>query len=116
VFRGEPMESRELTSWKEIATFLGITERTAQKWEAERKLPVRRLPGGRGRVAADVHDLEAWKRAAHTEQQGVGVIYRWPLSKDLIAEVRITGGAVTPGHLEVLRQFLDLAKNAVETE
>ena len=109
------MEARELTSWKEISAFLGVNVRTAQKWENERKLPIRRLPGGRGRVAADVHDLEVWKRAAHTDQQGAGVIYRWPLSKDLIAEVRITGGTVTPANLEVLRQYLELAKNAVQT-
>src|SRR5689334_4174929 len=53
---GDPMESatHELTSWKEIASYLGVNLRTAQKWEEERNLPVRRLPGGRGRVAADV--------------------------------------------------------------
>jgi hypothetical protein len=114
VFRGDPMETRELTSWKEIASFLGVNERTAQKWETERKLPVRRLPGGRGRVAADVAALDAWKRTAPDEAHASGAVYRWPLSKDLIAEVRITGGSVTSAHLEVLRQFLDLAKNAVQ--
>jgi len=109
------MESRELTSWKEIAGFLGVNVRTAQKWETERKLPVRRLPGGRGRVAADVPALDAWKRTTPDEQSVPGAVYRWPLSKDLMAELRITGGTVTPAHLEVLRQYLELAKNAVQT-
>lgn len=116
VFRGDPMdERRELTSWKEIAAFLGVNVRTAQKWENERKLPVRRLPGGRGRVAADVAALDAWKRSTPDDNPASGVVYRWPLSKDIIAEVKITGGPVTPAHLEVLRQYLDLAKNAVQT-
>lgn len=54
----------ELTSWKEIATYLGIAVRTAQVWERERNLPVRRLPGGRGRVSVRVAELEKWKTSA----------------------------------------------------
>lgn len=56
-----PATSPELTSWKEIATFLGVSVRTAQKWEAERGLPVRRLPGGRSHVSARIEDLAAWR-------------------------------------------------------
>jgi hypothetical protein len=52
-----------LSSWKEIAAYLGVNVRTAQKWEAERGLPVRRLPGGRGRVMASVEELDAWLEA-----------------------------------------------------
>ena len=52
-----------LSSWKEIAAYLGVTVRTAQKWEAERGLPVRRLPGGRGRVMASVEEMDAWLEA-----------------------------------------------------
>ncbi len=66
--------SRELTSWKEIADYLGITVRTAQKWEQERGLPVRRLPGGRGRVYALVAELDAWKGAGvHPGNSGARV-------------------------------------------
>jgi hypothetical protein len=53
----------ELSSWKEIAAYLGVGLRTAQIWERERALPVRRLPGGRGRVIATVAELDAWKRS-----------------------------------------------------
>ena len=52
-----------LSSWKEIAAYLGVNVRTAQKWEAERGLPVRRLPGGRGRVMASVEEMDAWLEA-----------------------------------------------------
>jgi hypothetical protein len=58
-------DERELFSWKEIAAHLGVSVRTAQLWERQRGLPVRRLPGGaRGRVAAWLHELEDWKRSA----------------------------------------------------
>ena len=36
-----------LTSWKEIANHLQVTVRTAQLWEKQRDLPVRRVPGRR---------------------------------------------------------------------
>jgi len=54
---------RELTSWKEIAQFLGVSVRSAQRYETEMGLPVRRLGGDKGRaVAATVDDLVAWKK------------------------------------------------------
>ena len=49
-----------LTTWKEIAAFLGRDERTAKRWEATRSLPVRRVPGGRSTVFAYRHELEDW--------------------------------------------------------
>lgn len=58
---------RLLSSWKEIASHLGVTVRTAQKWETERGLPVRRVPGGRGRVIAKVDELSAWLHSRPTE-------------------------------------------------
>ncbi|MBI1873478.1 MAG: hypothetical protein HYS05_06255 [Acidobacteria bacterium] len=51
-----------MTSWKEIADYLRVAERTAQKWEIERGLPVRRLPGPKGRVSSDPTDLDRWKQ------------------------------------------------------
>lgn len=56
-----PGRSDELNSWKDIASYLGVTVRTAQLWERERALPVHRLPGRRGRVYAYIEELEAWK-------------------------------------------------------
>ncbi|MEO8812214.1 MAG: hypothetical protein ABI376_04790 [Caulobacteraceae bacterium] len=52
-----------LGSWKEVATYLQCSERTAKRWEAERGLPIRRLPGGgKSRIHADVAELETWRR------------------------------------------------------
>lgn len=53
----------QLSSWKEIASYLRVGVRTAQMWERERGLPIRRIPGPRGRVLANVEELEAWKHS-----------------------------------------------------
>ena len=55
------MDDRELTSWKEIAEYLQLSVRTAQAWEKERGLPVRRMPGSRSRVEVRTSELERWK-------------------------------------------------------
>ena len=60
----EDSQTRVLNSWKEIATFLRVSVRTAHMWEAERGLPVKRLPGRRGMVWADVAELDAWRESA----------------------------------------------------
>jgi tetratricopeptide (TPR) repeat protein len=50
-----------LGSWKEIAAFFDKDVRTVRRWEAERSLPVHRIPGGRrGGVYAYVSELQAW--------------------------------------------------------
>src|ERR1051326_8246618 len=50
-----------LTSWKEIATYLGREVRTVIRWEKERGLPVHRVPGGQGRsVFAFTDELDRW--------------------------------------------------------
>ena len=55
--------SGRLNSWKEIAAFFGRDERTVKRWEHQRGLPVRRIPGGgRSPVYAYRHDLETWLR------------------------------------------------------
>jgi Tfp pilus assembly protein PilF len=51
-----------LSSWKEVAAFFQRTERTVRRWEVERGLPIRRLPGAvKSRIFAEVAELEAWR-------------------------------------------------------
>jgi len=70
----EETPALRLSGWKEIATYLGRGERTVKRWEAERDLPVRRLPGGgRASVHAYTNELEHWLQSnrgplAHEEQ------------------------------------------------
>jgi Tol biopolymer transport system component len=55
-----PSEGR-LESWKEIASYLNRDVRTVQRWEQNKGLPVRRLPGGEmARVYALRSELDAW--------------------------------------------------------
>jgi tetratricopeptide (TPR) repeat protein len=52
-----------LKSWKEIASYFEVDERTAKRWEAGRGLPVHRLPGTqRAGVFAYRDELDAWLR------------------------------------------------------
>ena len=54
----------QLHGWKEIAAYLGRDERTAKRWEKQRGLPVRRIPGsGRANVYVLISELEAWLSA-----------------------------------------------------
>lgn len=52
----------ELSTWKEIARYLGVSQRTAQNWKKEKGMPVRQFPGERSRVLAFKHELDEWKR------------------------------------------------------
>ncbi len=44
------------------------------------------------------------------------VKYCWPLSKNIMADVVITGTDIDASHLEMLRKYLDLAKSALEPD
>jgi hypothetical protein len=61
VGKGEPAQF--LTGWKAIAAHLGVDKSTAQRWVKTRGLPVKNLPGTRGKPAADPADLDAWLRS-----------------------------------------------------
>src|SRR5215510_5841232 len=50
-----------LNSWQDVASYLGVSVRTAQKWEKTLGLPIRRMPGPRGRIVADPAELDRWK-------------------------------------------------------
>lgn len=61
---GTRVESRKLSSWKEIASYLNRDVRTAQRWEKQEELPVRRLlHAQRGSVFAYTADLDDWIEA-----------------------------------------------------
>jgi len=56
-----------LSSWKEIAQYVGKGVRTVQRWERETGLPVRRPQGeGKGKVLAFPSEIDGWMRAAFT--------------------------------------------------
>jgi len=56
-----PQQSELLTSWKEIASYLGKGVRTVQRWEQQFGLPVRRPnEKAKGIVHATRQELDAW--------------------------------------------------------
>jgi len=57
----DPPVGRRLGSWKEIASHLGRSVRTVQRWEREQGLRVHRLPHNKqSSVYAYAHELDEW--------------------------------------------------------
>jgi hypothetical protein len=64
------MAGQVLTSWKEIAAYLGKGVRTVQRWETELGLPVRRPGSERHIVLALPTELDDWARQQHSCSKG----------------------------------------------
>jgi hypothetical protein len=57
-------KSGSLTSWKEIAAYLGCDKRTCCRWEKSLGLPVHRMEGAhKSRVYARKEELDAWRKS-----------------------------------------------------
>jgi len=78
-----------LSSWKEIAAYLGVSVRTTQKWEAERGLPVRRIPGGRGRVMVSTAELSSWLESRATTPPPVEPVVPTPAVNSRVMSWRL---------------------------
>jgi hypothetical protein len=54
---------RLLSSWKELATYLGCDKRTCYRWEKSLGLPIRRVEGAsRSRVFAYADEIDRWRK------------------------------------------------------
>ena len=59
-----------LTSWKEIAQYIGKGVRTVQRWEGELGFPVRRMQAGRkSSVLAVPGEIDAWVQSQRLGEQ-----------------------------------------------
>jgi hypothetical protein len=66
----DPLARKRLDSWKEIAVFFARAERTVKRWEAERGLPVHRVPGkSRSAVFAYSDELSDWLKGEGQEAE-----------------------------------------------
>jgi len=71
---GAASMSHALTSWKEIAAYVGKSVRTVQRWESQLGLPVRRPnPGDRNIVLALPEELDRWLLRRMTPRTSVHV-------------------------------------------
>jgi hypothetical protein len=88
-------QRRELSTWQQIADYLGVSTRTAQIWERHQGLPVHRLRGEKSRVWSFTDELEAWRRksaaAAALRQEKLGIrLWPWALAVVLLAAAGFT--------------------------
>jgi excisionase family DNA binding protein len=56
------IEPAVLTSWKEVASYLGKGVRTVQRWEKQDGLPIRRI-AGTSKIIVNRHELDRWLQA-----------------------------------------------------
>jgi hypothetical protein len=110
----EASRPRELTGWKEIADYLGVNLRTAQKWERLRGLPVRRRSGPRSRVSADAEAVNAWRKKLSVGTTHSNQSYRLPLGNEMTVEVRFLGDDPEAPHVDLLREYLELFKKSLK--
>ena len=74
-------------------------------------------PSANAQEKNDMPETGAAANTGSTTQSPKAVaVFSWPLSKCVSAEVKLTGSDIRPAHLEMLRQYLDLAKTALEDE
>jgi phage terminase Nu1 subunit (DNA packaging protein) len=102
---------RILNGWKEIAEFLNLTQRTAQRWE-RLGLPVRRVSDSpRSPIVAFHHEIEGWVRHRTTRLQNSGTLsgnllaYRATRleTQKLVRELR----AARTEHYRLIKQIRD---------
>lgn len=67
-------DKTRINGWKSIARHLGKSERTIQLWEAERGLPVHRIPGLKGwTVYAYREEIDAWMSGPRADEPSVSL-------------------------------------------
>src|ERR1700722_9878186 len=75
--RSHATQTSVLTSWKEIAQYVGKGIRTAQRWELELGFPVRRAKAGRKSIVLAVPgEIDAWLQSQHLGEQPGSTLLR----------------------------------------
>ncbi len=62
-------EPAVLTSWKEVASYIGKGVRTAQRWEKYDGLPIRRIVGT-SKIVVKREELDHWLKSQPTQNSG----------------------------------------------
>jgi hypothetical protein len=110
-----PEDDREiaavLTTWKDIARYVGKGVRTVQRWERGLGFPVRRTkPGEKGIVLAVPREIDCWVKS----QQFTGGQLNTPESDSAtllrsLHELRIENRELRSENRDLLRQLANLA-------
>jgi len=102
-------EGGRLDSWKEIAGYLGRDLRTVRRWEKEKGLPVRRVPGGeRSAVFAYSEEIDEWLQSGRVELPGTSQVadegrLAWQIKSETSTPLGPTKAA-SPGRSRVKHQ------------
>lgn len=82
----------ELRGWKEIAAHLGVSAKTAQKWERERRLPIHRFDNSdRSPVWVTVREVNVWKSSIAPTAVSGSILAAANLEGDPgVSQVRLT--------------------------
>src|SRR5580693_6771865 len=62
------MAPAPLEGWKQVAHYLGVTERTAQMWARKRAMPIHRSAPGKSRIWSEPGEIDLWKTAARSKE------------------------------------------------
>ena len=112
----DPEVGSALTSWKDIAEYVGKGVRTVQRWERVWGLPVRRTkPGGKGAVLAIPKEIDSWVRSQQCfdGQLGAAELERATLLR-LLAALRTDSRKLRSENRELQRQLaLEQARMSV---
>ena len=106
---------RRLDSWKEIAAYFGRDERTVKRWEKERGLPIRRLPGARGGVYAFTDDLARWMETRNSGKPNSSSA-SLPVSKPHQGEVSQSANPGVVDSARIAERAADLTRRPVSLE
>lgn len=91
--RSTPPPDDRLDSWKEIANYLGRTERSVRRWEATEGLPVHRLQHDkRGSVYAFRSELDAWRTSRQPAADAPSTVRHWPWVAAALTTLVLTAG------------------------
>ncbi|HVO60696.1 MAG TPA: response regulator [Terriglobales bacterium] len=99
-----------LNSWKEIAEYLAVGVRTAQRWEGLYGMPVHRLPGSAKICFALAKELDHWMQSApvrlNRSQASAQALHRPPSPKSMPTVMAVDDNDV---HLYALHRALTAA-------
>ena len=113
-----PNESTVLSSWKDIARYLGKGVRTVQRWERQLGLPVRRPVGASQKSAILLYrrDVDAWlasRFSARPQNQEIALV-NTDLARSTLKErirkaqeLRTTHSALTEQIQKSIRQLTE---------